>query len=173
MVTRVYGNIPPEIAYPKDLRKAHDEIQERVEEEENAVIDANIKRRAIDLARYTLIDADAKLLIRPAGSFKEFVKEGKSLSHCVARYAEAHSNGETNIFFIRKLDEPDKPFYTLELKKDFSGVTQNRGKSNCARTPEVERFEKQWLEHVKLVLKKEKRNARKNIQSGELVQAGA
>ena len=116
------------------------------------------------------------LFIRPAASYGEFVKEGKTLFHCVARYAKSHSTGGTNIFFIRCVDEPDKPYYTLELKLPQGKapyVEQNRGSHNCARTEEVARFEAAWLEHIKEVIKKEKSNGKRNRKSGNAERIGA
>lgn len=177
MLIKVYGNLPSELLYPKDLRKAHDEIQERIQETENAKVNAAIIARAEELSRFNYYDEGTMLFIRPAACHKEFINEGKKLNHCVARYAETHSKGLTNIFFIRCVDEPDKPYYTLELslpKKagDEPYVIQNRGKGNCARTEEVERFEAAWLEHVKEIIKKEKKNGKRNHSERELAAAG-
>ena len=171
MLYKVYNCLPKELIYPKDLKKAHDEIQERVSEIENAAVDKAIKARAADLARFIFIDEDSGLMIRPAGSHKEFVTEGKKLNHCVARYAEDHSRGITNIFFIRHTAEPDKPYFTLELDRELKTVKQNRGKSNCARTAEVEAFEAAWMEHVRAVLKKE--NKKRKAECAEVARVGA
>lgn len=45
--------------------------------------------------------------------------------------------GETMIFFIRKKEEPDKPYYTLEWR---GKVIQCRGSHNCDMTSEVRAF---------------------------------
>jgi hypothetical protein len=177
MLRKVYNSLPPELLYPKDLRRAHDEIQARIVEAENAVTNEKIKKRAVELAKFILIDEDAGLMIRPAAAHSEFINEGKKLSHCVARYAEKHAAGSTNIFFIRKTKEPDKPFFTLELNlsKKSPEVIQNRGKNNCARTEEVQQFEEAWLEHVKNIISKEKKNVKRGHEdrTGELARAGA
>ncbi len=178
MLYKVYGNLPPELIYPRDLRAAHDEIQARIEEEENSEVNEAIILRSAELARFNYYDEESMLFIRPAGSYGEFIREGKSLSHCVARYAKTHANGGTNIFFIRSVDEPDKPYYTLELRIDKGRiwVEQNRGSHNCARTEEVERFEAAWLEHVKEIVSKEKKgkkNGKRNHQSGDAERIGA
>lgn len=177
MLFKVYGNLPSELLYPKDLRKAHDEIQERIQEEENAKVNEAIIARAEELSRFNYYDEGTMLFIRPAGTYKEFINEGKKLHHCVARYAETHSTGLTNIFFIRCVDEPDKPYYTLELSLPKRAgaephVVQNRGNHNCARTAEVERFEAAWLEHVKEIIRKEKKNGKRNHSERELAVAG-
>ena len=97
------------------------------------------------------------VLIRPCMNEDELIQEGKSLSHCVSRYAQRVADGDTSIFFIRKADKPEEPWYTLELNlKNFS-VVQNRGKCNCARTAEVVAFEAKWLEWMQKQLKKNKK----------------
>lgn len=175
MLKKVYNGLPPELLYPKDLRRAHDEIAERIREVENRAVNEKIVERAVALSKFILIDEDAGLMIRPAATHKEFVEEGKKLSHCVATYAKRHADAVTNIFFIRKTAEPDKPFYTLELnltaRKPY--VVQNRGKGNRARTEEVERFEAAWLEHVKNIISKEKKNVKRSSKQRELARAGA
>jgi len=55
--------------------------------------------------------------------------------------------GETAIFFVRKLEEPDKPYYTLEWKDHK--VVQCRGFHNCDMTPEVKAFTEIFGEQMK------------------------
>ena len=83
------------------------------------------------------------------------------MHHCVGTYKEKHAEGRSAIFFIRRASEPEKPWYTLELNLKEMTVIQNRGKRNCARTEEVESFEKAWLEHIKTIAgtKKKGQNA--------------
>lgn len=161
MLYEVYGELPRELLYPKDLKGAHDQIQMRVEEKKNADVDKSIKGRVEELSIFGFIDEKANLLIRPAASYREFINEGKKLNHCVARYAEDHSKGKTNIFFIRHVDKPNTPYFTLELNIDKLTACQNRGKGNCARTPEVELFEAKWLDHIKDIMRKSRRKKNK------------
>ena len=44
---------------------------------------------------------------------KEIEDEGRILSHCVGGYAERHAMGKLSIMFLRKVSEPDKPYYTV------------------------------------------------------------
>ena len=145
--------------FPKDLVREHDrltaEVNRRkaeIEKEEEVKRDALIRQRAAVLA--ALASDNGVLMIRPVASLGELKDEGKQLHHCVASYAEKVASGKTDIFFIRKVKSPDKPFFTLELNEESVRVVQNRGKGNCDRTPEVEAFEKKWLEFVKLNIKK-------------------
>ena len=104
-----------------------------------------VRRRL--LKKYTY--AAHGLLIRPAASQRELTAEGDALNHCVGTYGKRHAAGETAIFFIRRTDRPRESYFTLELDEKLLKVRQNRGRNNCARTPEVEEFEKEWLEWVR------------------------
>lgn len=135
------------VRYPRDLIAAHDRVTELVKQKE---LDdrANLFRiRRKVLAKYSFT-ADG-LLIRPAASQRELTEEGDALHHCVGTYGANHANGKTAIFFIRRSDRPRESFYTLELDEKALEVRQNRGKRNCARTPEVQAFENKWLEWLR------------------------
>ena len=88
--------------------------------------------------------------IRPVRTEEELIAEGQYLSHCVGGYGAQIVGGGSWIFFIRKSEAPDTPWYTLQLMKDLT-VGQNRGRKNCDRTPEVEAFEEAWLSHIRQI----------------------
>ena len=154
------------VRFPKNLMRAHDRVAEEQRVREEA-------RRAKDLAEknHRLRDAFAArlnvlaplawnhegILIRPCAAPEELDTEGKTLHHCVATYKEKHAGGNTAIFFLRQAAEPDKPWYTLELKLDDFTVIQNRGKCNCNRTKAVEAFEAAWLEHIRPMRQQKKK----------------
>lgn len=87
------------------------------------------------------------LLIIPAENENQLIAEGKFLHHCVGGYGKEHCGGNC-IFFIRRADAPDVPFYTLQLNTRTGRVIQNRGEKNCARTAAVQAFENAWLREV-------------------------
>ena len=143
---KVYGSMPLELMYPKCLIDAHDEMLLKVKEKEDAVITKKIADRVQELMGYVYENKELGLLIKPADSQAALIKEGKLLHHCVANYAKDHGDGKTTIFFIRKIADPEIPFFTLELKN--GRVAQNRGFKNCERTDEVKVFEKLWLDFI-------------------------
>jgi hypothetical protein len=167
---KVYGKVPKEITYPKDLIRAHDDILDRVKEKEDEELRVNFSNRFAELSKMAYQSEAIGLMIRPAETQGELIKEGKMLVHCVAGYAKSHAEGSTSIFFIRKISEPDIPFYTLEYKN--GKVNQNRGYKNADRTAEVRAFEKEWLEHIK---SKEfiKKNGKISSRNQERIRAGA
>ena len=150
-----YGEIPPELCFPKDLVKAHDEAVILQKEKEEKEITEKISRHAKIYEHYIFSDDELGLEIHPCRSQADLIREGKALSHCVSTYAKSVANGKTMIFFIRKIESPQKPFYTLEYRD--GKVIQNRGQHNCAETKEVIEFKKRWLEKIKTV-KRRKEN---------------
>lgn len=137
------------VRYPQNLIAKHDQLVALIKFEASKELMAKYKIRTKKLNAFRFEDTEKGLMIVPAASENELIKEGESLNHCVATYAERHANGETAIFFIRHTDNPAEPFFTLELDEKTYTVKQNRGKYNCARTPEVEAFEKKWLAWLK------------------------
>ena len=78
------------------------------------------------------------LMIRLPKNVGEIRREGELQHHCVATYIDRVERHETLILFVRKIEDPDTPFYTMEWKN--GKVAQCRGKRNAAMTPEVKAF---------------------------------
>lgn len=143
-----------EMMWPDRLKREHDRLTARQTKEANRKLNAAILHQAEKLEKYCLtMDG---ISIRPARSAGELEAEGKILHHCVGSYAERVSRGETFIFFIRREEEPDLSWYTLNLDKDQKTVIQNRGLRNCDRTPDVQAFEDAWLAWVRAGAKRDK-----------------
>ncbi|MGN1117425.1 MAG: PcfJ domain-containing protein [Acutalibacteraceae bacterium] len=72
----------------------------------------------------------------------DFIIEGQMLSHCVGqdRYFKNHVSGESMIFFIRRADDPDTPFYTAEINMSTYNIIQLYGFKDCKPTKEVRSF---------------------------------
>lgn len=136
----------PSVKYPQDLITAHDRAAELMRQKEAEGMAELFRVRRRQLKKYAY--AAHGLLIRPAASQRELTAEGDALHHCVGSYGKKHAAGKTAIFFIRRTARPGEPYYTLELDEKELKVRQNRGKHNCARTPEVEAFEREWLAWV-------------------------
>lgn len=135
------------VRYPRDLIAAHDRATGLVAQKELDDMPNLFRIRRRALRKYAFA-ADG-LLIRPAASQRELTEEGNALHHCVGTYGKRHATGSTAIFFIRRVNRPRTPWYTLELDEKKLEVRQNRGKYNCARTEEVQAFENKWLAWVR------------------------
>lgn len=99
-------------------------------------LDTEIKKQAKRLQKLCFDRGDLQL--RPIASHEELVAEGNSLDHCVATYAEQYAAGQTGLFALRRTSEPDKPFYTVEVRRGV--ITQCYGRHNCKATEEVQAF---------------------------------
>lgn len=135
-----------EILFPKDLVAAHDRTMEQVEFEKNKADQEKFQKAVEKLEKFAW--SEGEFFIRPAREQMELTAEGKALHHCVGGYIKRMAEGETAIFFLRKVSEPDKPFYTLELQK--KRVIQCRTEHNASydRNPDVKKFVDMWMEKV-------------------------
>lgn len=160
MLIKYHGRIPPSLIYPEDLKKSHDDYDRKLE----VLKQEHLKKGFIEQFEKMKVfewHSDG-LLIRPCKDQDELNNEGKTLHHCVARYADSHSTGECCIFFIRRESQPDEPYYTLELKD--GKIVQNRGLNNCGETKEIIDFKNKWFDFIN---RKRDKNARiRNKRTG-------
>jgi hypothetical protein len=135
------------VLFPRNLWDAHLRTLDMVKYEESKRLDKDILKVYKKLSKKTF--EDKGLIIRPAKNSKELIYEGQVLHHCVGGYAERVANGETAIFFIRKAEEPKKPYYTLEYQN--GEVIQCRTISNLSYETEgsVKMFVERWLKKIR------------------------
>lgn len=78
---------------------------------------------------------------------EDIAVEGIILHHCVKGYIGKVSDGETNIMFIRKSNELDKPFFTVEITNNAT-IQQVHGFGNRNANTEdgLLDFIKEWSE---------------------------
>ena len=145
------------IYMPNNFKKVHD----RTAEEYKALLDKKAtaeKRRMEKLAVKKMAETkkameeifakndgvDAfqirgkNLILVVPQSGDEIRKEGEALHHCVGGYVDRVAKGETNIFFVRKADYPEKSYFTMEWRDNK--IIQCRGLNNCGMPPEVKAF---------------------------------
>lgn len=84
-----------------------------------------------------LISGKGLVIVVPSGA-DDIKAEGVALHHCVGTYVDKVARGETSIFFVRKAEAPDTPYFTLEYRN--GKVIQCRGLRNCGMPPEVQAF---------------------------------
>ncbi|WP_197483469.1 PcfJ domain-containing protein [Paenibacillus elgii] len=130
------------VLFPNDLHKAHQETSQQIKLKKNEELNADIRIRAGDLQPFCF--EFNGLLLRPAASNEELFEEGKALIHCVAGYGSKYAKGLCDIFLVRRVDEPDKPFYTMEVIKGT--ITQCYGYDNKVMTPQVREFVNAFIE---------------------------
>jgi len=132
------------VLFPKNLQEKHEEYSILLKAKGTEKFNAAINKRYMELERYSF--SSKKLIIIPAPDADSIVKEGHILRHCVGstRYIKDMAEGKIAIFFVRKTDEPDKPYYTLELNLKDLRIVQCRGYKNSNTTPELQQFIDSW-----------------------------
>lgn len=131
--------------YPRDLRKAHDEAVLLLRTEKDTRTRRAFEKAMAAITGHLDFEAGGMRLLLPAGP-EDLAAEGQALHHCVGSYAARVANGECVILFLRRCEEPDKSFYTIEIRG--RKVIQVRGWDNHDPTPEVKKFMKQWERKV-------------------------
>ena len=77
------------------------------------------------------------MLVLPS-SADDLKREGQTLHHCVATYADRVAKKQTMILFVRKVEAPQEPFFTMEWRDNR--VIQCRGSHNCDMPGDVKAF---------------------------------
>lgn len=107
---------------PKDIRIYHRRITTdyndylRAKRElENAQFEENFKNvvKEKNYQQFMFEDENFKL-VSPINS-EDLVIEGRTLSHCVGSYRHKMAQGNSFIYFIRKKDDIETPYYTMEI----------------------------------------------------------
>lgn len=146
------------VQLPKSIKREHERMveAERIarNEEEKRRKQAEIeKRRPAFEKAVAPLEAwsweDGGICIRPVHTEQELIDEGSVLHHCVGGYGQTVAKGESCIFFIRRAETPDKPWFTLQVEIAELKEIQNHGLRNCGPTMEVKEFVNRWLAHVR------------------------
>lgn len=90
----------------------------------------------------------SQFIIKAPESITELVVEGTTLRHCVASYKERISEGKSVVMFLRKAEEPQTPFVTVEYDEEY-GIVQIKGfLDQDVLDPEVLKFAHEWEKGV-------------------------
>ena len=115
--------------YPSSLKREHD----RATAKQRLILDAKKDEFfQAETERYGKLysyENDEYMIIPPA-NMKDLFEEGRKLSHCVGSYSDRIIRGESCIMFVRKVSEPEKPYFTIEVNQHNSYVVQLRGLAN-------------------------------------------
>ncbi len=145
-----------QIAKPKDLKFAHDELvlmkqtkglEKQAKEIEKKWPKVNKQLPKLQKFEYTLGEYT---IVAPKSVF-DIVKEGTILKHCVHTcdyYFSRIQTDESYLFFLRKSRQPDMPWYTLEVEP--SGNIRQKRTTGDNQNPDFEKavpFLKKWQQY--------------------------
>ena len=114
------------------------EAERRKKEEE--------KRIKLDKERQKYEYEDDNFIIRLPKDSNEIISEGARQRICIGGYVSSHANGSTNLFFLRKKNDPTIPFYAIEMNNNES-IVQIHGYCNkwLGNNPEAIPTVIRWL----------------------------
>lgn len=139
------------ISLPHDFMRMHERLTEAIKYKAS---EAYKKLFAEHMKKREELEFQfGNLLICQPDSMDKIIAEGKSLCHCVAGYAERHASGKLNILFIRQAENPNIPFYTMEVTADGS-IKQVRGLRNSDPTPEVADLVDEYKKYLETVFQR-------------------
>lgn len=133
----------------EEKRRREEAARRELEQTKKAMAEIFEKNNGTDAFS---IKGKGLILVVPK-SGDEIRAEGEALHHCVGGYVQRVAKGETNIFFVRKADEPGKSYFTMEW--NHNKVIQCRGKGNCGMPPEVKAFVKVFEQKMQEAVKKD------------------
>lgn len=125
------------VAFPKDIRAAHQRTLELVKcrnAEEKA--QAFFTHAKSVKKKYTFARGEYKIITPTKPD--DLIEEGKKLHHCVATYIDRFAAGNTDIVFIRAKSNPKEPLGTMEIQN--GRIIQARGIHNHDLPEEVKEF---------------------------------
>lgn len=167
MALRMKMDVEKELIYkPKDVKQAHDELV-------RLCGGVNVAKRAGEIVQKfpdveTIMQAikkkfeygdDTYTVVVPA-RIEDIIYEGRTLGHCLDKsdiYFDRIQRKESFIVFLRKTDDIEKPYYTLEVEPD--------GTARQKRTT-GDRQDKDFQEAVSFI-RKWQREVRKRIDKAD------
>ena len=129
------------VLYPNHLKEVHDNTAKLFDEDKVRIYNQCIADSYSELTKQYQFKKHGMLIKVPQTS-DDIVAEGQALHHCVNSYVERVAKKQCSILFLREKEQPDKPFYTIEIRKEE--VVQVRGFDNCDPSPKVRRFIEEW-----------------------------
>lgn len=141
--------------YPSSLKREHD----RAIAKQQVILDSKkeetFKAETEEYGRL-YSHKDKNFMIIPPKNMKDLFEEGRKLNHCVGTYSDRIIQGTTCIMFIRKVEEPEKPYFTIEISRGGKYIVQLRANSNrlinYSTEKELVKFLREWAKKKDLAL---------------------
>lgn len=133
------------VLFPKNCTAAHNREAERIQKINDAQKNKAFCMAYIGFAKKAAL-SNKKLQIVCPKRANDLVDEGKALHHCVGSYIDSVAEGKCLIVFVRRVEEPKKPYVTLEVRD--GKIAQIHGDRNSEPTEEVQKFVELWSRKV-------------------------
>lgn len=153
------------VRLPKDLKARHDQLVELINARRDAERIKKEQKKYKDLNKLIhdhlpetkrLFWEDSTYMIIPAGKCEELMEEGRTLHHCVGSsdaYMQKMAKGISWICFLRKKENLEKSYYTLEVDMKTDAIVQ--WYSEFDRRPDSTKISK-VLDHYKKSIRRQR-----------------
>ena len=151
------------VLFPNDFKYWHDYYINQMETSKNEEIDKNILNQATQY-KFLLLDLETLDLMFPTKT-QDFIDEGEALHHCVGRmsYNKKMANGETLIIFVRRKEELNKPYVTMEYDPTTKKIRQLYADHDHEPSEEVKNaIYNEWLPMVQKIKKGKEKHGIQN-----------
>lgn len=133
------------VLFPKNCAAAHDREAERIQKINDAQKNKAFGMAYAGFARKAVLSNEELQIVCPKRA-NDLVDEGKALHHCVGSYIDKVADGRCLIVFVRRVEEPKKPYVTVEVRD--GKIAQIHGDHNSKPTEEVQKFIDLWSRKV-------------------------
>ena len=133
------------VLFPKNCAAAHDREAERIQKINDAQKNKAFGMAYAGFARKAVLSNEELQIVCPKRA-NDLVDEGKALHHCVGSYIDKVAEGRCLIVFVRRVEEPKKPYVTVEVRD--GKIAQIHGDHNSKPTEEVQKFIDLWSRKV-------------------------
>ena len=143
------SNLRPNFETLEDVKNMHDTLLEIFNANEDEILGKAFIRRIPVWKKFEYEGKEFSVTIPE--NVTDIAKEGIELHHCVKSYIPRITSGETNVVFIRKNEEIDKPFFTVEITNDNTiQQVHGFGNRNASSEEGMTEFVKEWAKKRKL-----------------------
>ena len=148
----------PKICKPKDIKAEHDRLVKLIEERKQYIHADSLTEKFPNLPKVFKLLKDFEFesktfkIIAPK-SILDIFDEGTALNHCVDKhdfYFERMNEFDSFILFLRKANNPNKPWYTLEVEP--SGTIRQKRTMHDNQNKDLKdatSFLKKWQQFIK------------------------
>lgn len=143
------ASLRPHFEKIEDIQDMHDSLLEIFNAKKDEAMNNAFKKRIDNWKKFEYEGKDFTVVVPTKAT--DLAKEGFELHHCVKSYIGRVIDGVTNIVFIRKKEDTNTPFFTVEITNDNT-IQQVHGFGNRnADTEEgMTEFVKEWAKKKKL-----------------------
>ena len=160
MAKKIGENLKDSIVYrPRELERRHDEavialqeIDTKQRAEELREKFPNLEKVCREITPIYQLLKDEKYAVLVPQKIEDIIKEGKALHHCVGTqecYFDRMSRKTSYIVFLRRQEELEKEFYTMEIEPNGNIVQKSKEYNRTGEDyREAETFFKKWKKNV-------------------------